>query len=890
MTDQASTPPGCLQTDTVLALVQGQLTPAEVAAVDDHVAGCERCRQLLALVARLEQEEHEQEGEQYDEGLEPTEPEAERGEPSPSRPSARELGLLPAGTMVGQFRVMRLVGAGGMSEVYLARDTQLGRKVALKLVRTPTVDTKGAVDYFLIEARATARCNHPNIVTIHAVGDHEGRPYLALEYVEGETLRERLDRQRLGVRESVRIGLAIIEAVREAHGHQILHRDLKPGNIILARDGRPRVLDFGLAKVMQSGIPDFAAPAAPPMATPQRTLNPFLTDGNCIVGSPAYMAPEQWLRRPATPATDVWAIGLILYEMLAGGRPYRCGGTDDLRDKVVGHASVPSDGLTGQTPPPLVRLVMQCLDKDPSRRPSVDRIIEALLDVLSQGTLAGSETGSPFRGLLPFQEQHANIFFGRDQEVGAIVERLQGQTILPVVGASGAGKSSLVQAGVIPRLREQRPWLVLAMRPGRRPFVALITQLLRSLRQTDTDSAQETRDLRPPRQKSLPGWSGGLDLEQLEQELLATPSRLSLWLQRAAHHTGRWVLLFVDQLEELFTLVEDAEVAQRFMQALSEAADDPQDPVRVVFTLREEFLSRAAEGRLAREALSRLTVVRSPGPSALQEILVRPLQRVSYHYDDPDLVPQMVREVQGEPACLPLLQFATHMLWEHRDRSQRLLLRSVYEEIGGIAGALARHADGLLESLPQPQVELARRLMLRLVNADGTRRVVAHDQLLEGLAPEAADVLDQLTGARLVSTRRSGAAHSWPGADAEQADLELVHESLVQAWHTLARWIEESREDLVFFGEVGQMAALWEKRGRRQEELWEGEALVDALRTLQRCSTPPPEPVRRFLEAARTKGQRAQRRRRRRTATAVALLALIAVAALAATGVMVRQK
>ncbi|MFH0900909.1 MAG: serine/threonine-protein kinase [Pseudomonadota bacterium] len=155
--------------------------------------------------------------------------------------------VLVAGTMVDEFRVVRLVGQGGMGQVYLARDTKLGRKVALKLVRPRAFRAGEVANRFVREAQLTASLNHLNIVTVYRVGEFAGGPYLAREFLESRDLRQRLQEERPGVREAMRIGLAIAQALAEAHRHQVLHRDLKPENVLLTRDGGVRVLDFGLA-------------------------------------------------------------------------------------------------------------------------------------------------------------------------------------------------------------------------------------------------------------------------------------------------------------------------------------------------------------------------------------------------------------------------------------------------------------------------------------------------------------------------------------------------------------------------------------------------------------------------------------------------------------------
>jgi hypothetical protein len=244
------------------------------------------------------------------------------------------------------------------------------------------------------------------------------------------------------------------------------------------------------------------------------------------------------------------------------------------------------------------------------------------------------------------------------------------------------------------------------------------------------------------------------DDAELARALAESPTRLGLLLTQLAERERSRVLLFVDQLEELYTLCDDDEARRRFMRAICTAADDPLAPVRVIFTLRDDFLGRLAEGPEARAALSHVTVLRSPGPEDLAEILSRPLEVLGYRYDDPSLVQEMVAAVRGEPASLPLLQFALRTLWDRRDRSRQQLARKTYEAMGGVEGALADHADGVLEGMTPAQVRLAREVLLRLVTPDGTRRVLSVARATEDLGAASEEVLSRLTLSRLISVRK----------------------------------------------------------------------------------------------------------------------------------------
>ena len=370
--------------------------------------------------------------------------------------AAEQAAVIGAGTMVDHFKVVRLAGRGGMGEVYLARDTKLGRKVALKLVHPEALGDERAVERFLHEARTTAKFSHPHIVQVHYVGAHEGRPYVALEYVEGETPRDRMEERRLSAKEAIRIGLAIAEALAEAHEHGVLHRDLKPENVIIPRDGRLRVVDFGLAKnitedeaLARADTEDLGG-----IDTDVALAETFKSKGG-LMGTPLYMAPEQWEGDEVTGAIDVWALGVMLYELLGGAHPYEqyafARKLFALAGTVCSDAPVPPLVAEG-VPARMHELTSQALAKDADERPSAAEMVEVLEALLQRGRVRLDEEQSPFRGLLPFTEEHAELFFGRDAEIAQFLERLRHEPILPVVGPSGAGKSSFVQAGGIAAL------------------------------------------------------------------------------------------------------------------------------------------------------------------------------------------------------------------------------------------------------------------------------------------------------------------------------------------------------------------------------------------------------------------------------------------------------
>jgi len=706
--------------------------------------------------------------------------------------------------LVDQYKVLRLLERGGSAEVYLARDTRLGRRVALKLLAPGQPQQ---------EARAIARLSHPHIITVYGDGEHDGRPYLALEHLEGQTLRQRLG-SGLGVQEGLRLALEAAEALEHAHAEGVVHCDLKPENLQIGADGRLRVLDFGLAA--RSG----EAPSGR------------------IRGTPAYMAPERWRGDAVVAAEDIWALGCCLREVFCSARPYAdlsadlradlnadLDAEDALRAAVTSEEPVPEAPAGGDDlPAELKALLRRCLDKQPNQRPDAAEIRGLMTRLLRpQAAAAVQDERSPFVGLRHFEEQDAALFFGREDEVGGFVERLRSQTVLSITGPSGAGKTSFIRAGVLPRLREQGRWTALHVRPGRRPLLALAGRLAALLEARDGDAATQSLNL--------------------EEALTAEPALLSLLLEQIAAERGCSVLLVVDPLEDLCTLCADDEERARFMEAVCGAALDGSGPARIVLAFRDDYLSRLSTSEAARRALTRLTL----------------LQR---------------------PVCLPPLQFTARQLWERRDREAGILRRADYEALGGVAGALAGHADGVLAALPDAEQALARDLLLRLVTVEGTRRVVPQAEALEGLPRRATAVLDRLIQGRLVVIRRAdpSAEPQNHETDQDHAEVELVHESLVTSWERLGTWLQRGRENRAVLDEAEQAARLWQRRDSPDEGLWSGDELAEAERAARRHGAVV-QTVERFLAASRGH-EDARSRRAWRLRLGAALVALVLISAL----------
>ena len=301
---------------------------------------------------------------------------------------------LVAGTRLGPYEILAPLGAGGMGEVYRATDTKLGRDVAIKVLPAEMATDAGRLERFQREAHLLAALNHPHIAAIHGLEEADGHPFLVLELVEGEDLKERLVRGAIPVDEALEIAVQVAEALEEAHNTAIVHRDLKPANVKVTPDGKVKVLDFGLAKAWAGDAAEGMASSASMSQSP--TLAHSGTQAGVILGTAAYMSPEQARGKPVDKRGDVWAFGVLLWEMLTGRALFAGDTVTDIIAAVV-KEEPDLDALPPATPPAVRRLIARCLRKDPRARiPDIGGARLELQDVLT-GTASETESlaGSP---------------------------------------------------------------------------------------------------------------------------------------------------------------------------------------------------------------------------------------------------------------------------------------------------------------------------------------------------------------------------------------------------------------------------------------------------------------------------------------------------------------
>jgi serine/threonine protein kinase/formylglycine-generating enzyme required for sulfatase activity len=758
-----------LPDELIAALSDGRLSEEELSHAHQHLAKCRACRELLAVIVCNAQ------------GV-------EEG-PAPSfgstRPEIAHLNSsaswLPPGEF-DEFRLMRPLGRGAMGIVYLAHDRSLNRQVALKFIASLRPNPR-AHEHFQTEARAIARVQHPNVVTVFRVGEVDGHPYIVSEYLVGQSLSELslpLPWQRV-----LGLGIELARGLAAAHRQGVLHRDIKPANVLLTDSGEVKLLDFGLAEF-------FDVDTSTKGGAAQTTA-----------GTPRYMAPELFRGAPASPQSDLYSLGLVLYEL--------CTGTPPSRSQREMHRRAEQPVSTSQTPPerdkspPLLLprrlgidldfalVIERCIRNEPDERFASAEALCTALERLRIQALDVHSTSNPYRGLAPFETEHRALFFGRDADIRAVLERLRRQSLVLIAGDSGVGKSSLCRAGILPRvmqgaLNEHRNFSTLTLKPGHRPLAALAAALTPLLGQPEKD---------------------------LVARFAETPQWLGPAL-RSAYQEGRGLLLFIDQLEELITLSEPAQTAC-FASLLGELAL-PSEGVRVLLTVRGDFFTRlTALPGLGTEVEQSLYLLRPLTPEGVREAITGPARSRGVAFESEGLLRTLTEATTRGAGSLPLLQFTLAQLWERRDSARGLLTQVTLDELGGVAGALSHHADAVLSRLHPAEQQTARRIFSRLTTAEGTRSERSEEELT-AISKNALTVLQALVAGRLLHTRTTEG----------HASYEIAHEALITGWRTMRRWLDEDAGQRALQQRAETASAEWERSGRAAELLWRGRPLEEA--------------------------------------------------------------
>jgi serine/threonine protein kinase/Tol biopolymer transport system component len=779
------------------------------------------------------------------------------------------------------YELIRELGRGGMGVVYLGRDRRLGRPVAIKHVTQQGHQQRR----FLAEARATARCRHENIVVIHDMGIHEGEMYLVFEYLRGQTLRQWMDAQlggTLDLRESssscgllpvpltpaqaAEMMVPVVRALVCAHAMGIIHRDLKPSNVMLTEEGIIKVLDFGVAKLGPARDElslDNTSTAVAPLA---------VTVMGSRLGTLPYMSPEQLAAEAVDHRSDIWAVGIMLHELLTGAHPMAPLTAAKLARIADVSLPMPSVREHRSDLGPMAELIDRCLLKNRAHRTATARDLLQQLEALLPAQRArsrGEPERKPFVGLSAFQDLDGDRFLGRAQETDSVVAKLHELPLVAVTGPSGVGKSSLVCAGVIPALkRSGEGWEALVARPGCQPLAAL-ADLLLSLPGRSSEQ-QSARD---------PGVSPALaDRESIVARLRAEPGYLAAELRAWCRTKLRRLLVFVDQLEELFSLASDSEERAVVFACLGAMADAAASPLRVLVAIRADSVNRLGEQRWFLDAVSHGSIfLAPPDRGGLREALTRPLEACDFQLESPGMLEQLLDDLEATPCPLPLLQLVADKLWLRRARQRRMLTEASLAGLGGVGGVLAAHADAVLAGMAAHDAQVAQAMFLRLVTPELTCAHVPTHELLEihASATTTSRVLTRLTDARLLFV--AGGVACAAGCEDCGGTVQIVHPALLRCWPLLSCWLAENQEDNLFLTRLRSAARDWLRSDEASGLLWTGQAAEDAYAWRQRYTGELVAGEERYLAAVFTTAERQQRRRRWLASACLAVTAMLAV-------------
>jgi WD40 repeat protein len=724
----------------------------------------------------------------------------------------------PAGGRLRSLRgyaVHAVIGEGAFGRVLAATQPGTNRDVAIKVIRPDLADDIRFVQRFEAEAQLVARLEHPHIVPLYDYWREPGGAYLVFRLLTGGTAQAALVSG--GAFDVARVSRLVEEvgsALLAAHTTGVVHRDVKPANVLFDAAGNSYLTDFGIAR--SSSIDD----------------EPARHDGDTVL-------------------SDIRSFGCMLWELLAG-ESAPSPRLPSLVDRISAPSAAIDAVIARATEPDPARRYESMADLIVAWRAAVGRIDGVLTPVEPAGAFTSSDrrraahaltaeissSVNPYKGLRPFEEADADDFFGREEVALAIRDVLAVRRLVAVVGPSGSGKSSVVNAGLVPLLRDEGVRIA-TMVPGDQPGDSL-REALRSIATAETSS----------------------------------PDELAL-IEAAVGEGATDLVLVVDQFEECWTLAATAD-RERFLSVLAQAVSRH---VRCVVTLRADLYDRPLQDQLVGQLVADGTFALPPlNAEALQEAVVRPARRNAVEFDE-GVATAIVAEASAHPAGLPLLQFALADLYERR--TDHRIRADALRELGGIGGAVGRRAEETYRALA-PELEVhARELFARLVapglGSPDTRRRAR----LGELSQPARDVADRFVQARLLVADRDLATR--------EPVVEVAHEALLTNWPRLRGWLNDDREWISQMQHLAIASRNWTPSGDTEGELYRGSRLEAVLEALPERAQELNEEERAFIDASRLardaeheRERRTNRRLRRLLTVAACLVVVVVIAGLLA--------
>ena len=747
----------------------------------------------------------------------------------------------PGDVLEGRYRLIDRVGQGGFGAVWRAAellpDGEVLREVALKLLHAGLTEQQD----WSAEARIIASLRHEALVTIYSAGvlDIEEKiPFVAMELLLGESLAERVEGgQCVPWRRVLSWARQAAAALDVIHQAGVVHLDLKPANLFLNREGALKVLDFGIAQQGQ-GRPatllppdgarlDDMSTAAFMVAHDEQPIIPTNGTANVtrsVVGTPGFMAPEVFEGAEATHAADAYALAACIVQLSTGrlpqqftARPSTSAGTSiqaffaevqaatvrgNLRDLGDEHPELPER---------LLQLLMRWLSLDPLAR-GVERgsLRQQLDDVWAR---PHSTRKNPYRGLSSYGQADEGALYGRDDEVRRVARDLVDQPCTVLHGPHGAGLRSLVSAGVVPALARafadgRDDWFSLTLHAGDRNS-SPSEQLTRWLDEHDAPALSDVADAPVSSEPAEVVDDDSAITDANPVSRAAKPrERRDLALRRLlawADKSDRGVVVVVPQLHR----VAD-EAFNKWLVQLVDAAEVADAGVRLCATLREDHVSQLVETPLGERVRPWLRYVSPPAASAARDIVLGPLSGAGHVLRDAQRVAQRCQvELFADGARLPLVSLALQDWFASgTDDDERTL--ALWNERGGIVGAICRHADAVVEGMAEDDQSEATRLLLRLVSADG-QPLAVRQELLTGDQPEALAALATLRGAHLIVSH--------------EQRVQLSHPRIAEKW----RWLVDKRlhdlERLTFLEQLRGATLQWTGGGYRDNDLWGADRL-----------------------------------------------------------------